>query len=183
MLLGIVSRQLRIPLQWKGLMEHIYVLFSHLLGRACMGCLLAVKGGLKEVGGSAPIWPGKWQSKQLRSWSLCILQDLYTEVRQICIHNNTLPDSSSDLTTYNILFHVSDQVHRWPVWKVYSTLGEPEIDQILTINRSPSGPHAPREVVLPLDATRLSFPPLPFLEENIIVTDFGQSFDTKHQPQ
>ena len=51
------------------------------------------------------------------------------------------------------------------------------------MDQSPSGPHAPREVVVPFDATRLSLPSMPFLEENIIVVDFGQSFDTKHRPE
>ena len=47
------------------------------------------------------------------------------------------------------------------------------------MDQSPSRPHAPREVVLPFYATRL----LPFVEENVIVVDFGQSFDTKHRPR
>ncbi|KAF8345536.1 hypothetical protein F5887DRAFT_1158760 [Amanita rubescens] len=53
MLLAIVFRPLRIPLQWKGLMRRIYVLFLNLLDRACYVL------GLKETGGSAAIWPRK----------------------------------------------------------------------------------------------------------------------------
>jgi serine/threonine-protein kinase SRPK3 len=85
--------------------------------------------------------------------------------------------------SHNILFQVSDQVRRWSDSEIYSTLGEPETDKIVTIDGSPSEPHAPREVVENLDGSRLSVPPLPVLEENIVVTDFGQSFDTKHPPK
>jgi serine/threonine-protein kinase SRPK3 len=52
---------------------------------------------------------------------------------------------------------------------------------MVTIDQSQLGPQAPREIVLPIDATRLSTPVL-LLEESIIVVDFGQSFDTKQPP-
>ena len=74
-------------------------------------------------------------------------------------------------------------MHRWSDSEIYSRLGEPEVEKIVTMDQSPSGPHAPREVVVPFDATRLSLPSMLFLEENIIVVDFGQSFNIKHRPE
>ncbi|KAF8347561.1 kinase-like domain-containing protein [Amanita rubescens] len=86
-----------------------------------------------------------------------------------------------DLTSSNILFRVSDEVYKWSDHEIYSKFGEPETAKIVTINQSPPEPHAPREVVLPIDTTHLSFPVL-LLEESIVVIDFGQSFDTTQPP-
>jgi serine/threonine-protein kinase SRPK3 len=55
-------------------------------------------------------------------------------------------------------------------------LGEPDIIQ--TLGGSPPGPQAPRELVA---STPYSFPS--FLEENIFVIDFGQSFEMKAPPK
>ena len=55
-------------------------------------------------------------------------------------------------------------------------LGEPDIIQ--TLGGSPPGPQAPRELVA---STPYSFPS--FLEENIFVIDFGQSFEIKAPPK
>ena len=88
---------------------------------------------------------------------------------------------SSDLTSSNVLFRVSDQVHKWSDQEIYLKFGKPATDKILTRDQSQPGPHAPREIVRPLDTTRLSSPAL-LLEESIVVIDFGQSFDTKQPP-
>ncbi|KAF8329268.1 hypothetical protein F5887DRAFT_1184090 [Amanita rubescens] len=80
-----------------------------------------------------------------------------------------------DLTANNILFHVTDQARRWSESEIYAMLGEPEIQ---TLGGCPPGPQAPRELVAP---TLYSFPS--FLEENIVVIDFGQSFEIKAPPK
>ncbi|KAF8627556.1 hypothetical protein AX14_011350 [Amanita brunnescens Koide BX004] len=57
-------------------------------------------------------------------------------------------------------------------------LGEPETQEVKTLGGSPPGPQASRELVAPVDYSFLSF-----LEENIVVIDFGQSFDIKAPPK
>ncbi|KAF8332972.1 kinase-like domain-containing protein [Amanita rubescens] len=86
-----------------------------------------------------------------------------------------------DLTSSNVLFRVSDEVHKWSDDEIYSKFGQPRTDEVVTVNQSAPGPHAPREVVQAIDMTHLSVPVL-LLEESIIVIDFGQSFDTKQPP-
>ena len=49
-------------------------------------------------------------------------------------------------------------------------------DEVVTINQSAPGPHAPREVVQAIEMTHLSVPVL-LLEESIVEIDFGQSFN------
>ncbi|KAF8334550.1 kinase-like domain-containing protein [Amanita rubescens] len=70
-----------------------------------------------------------------------------------------------DLTSSNILFQVSPWVRRWTDEEVYSTLGRLWTEEIETLDNSPPGPHAPREL------------------ENIVVTDFGQSYDITALPK
>lgn len=48
-------------------------------------------------------------------------------------------------------------------------------EEIETLDNSPPGPHAPRELVQPIDKYDISSPSL--LEENVVITDFGQSYD------
>lgn len=54
-------------------------------------------------------------------------------------------------------------------------------NKIATINQSLPEPHAPREVVLPIDAIHLAVPVV-LLAESIVVIGFGQSFGTKQPP-
>ncbi|KAF8331530.1 kinase-like domain-containing protein [Amanita rubescens] len=86
-----------------------------------------------------------------------------------------------DLTSGNILFQVSDQARRWSDNEIRLTLGEPITDKVETIDLSPPMPHAPPELIEPVKDARLSSPT--FLEENIIVIDFGQSFDINRLPK
>ncbi|KAF8326896.1 kinase-like domain-containing protein [Amanita rubescens] len=86
-----------------------------------------------------------------------------------------------DLTSSNILFQVSPRVRRWTDEEVYSTLGRLWTEEIETLDNSPPGPHAPRELVQPIDNHDISSPS--FLEENIVVTDFGQSYDITALPK
>lgn len=86
-----------------------------------------------------------------------------------------------DLTASNILFQVTDQVRRWPDSEISRMLGEPQTEPVETLDGSPPGLQAPREVVGPVDTTVHSFQS--FLEENIIVVDFGQSFDVNAPPK
>ena len=74
-------------------------------------------------------------------------------------------------TTSNILFQVSPRARRWSDEEVYSMLGQPGTGRIETLDNSPPGPHAPRELVQPVDKCNITSPS--FLEENIVVTDFG----------
>jgi len=57
-------------------------------------------------------------------------------------------------------------------------LGEPETQKVQTLDGSPPGPQASRELVAPAPYSSLSF-----LEENIIVIDFGQSLEIKAPPK
>ncbi|KAM6503083.1 Protein kinase-like domain containing protein [Amanita muscaria] len=86
-----------------------------------------------------------------------------------------------DLTSSNILFQVPDHARRWSDNEIYLTLGEPETEEIVTLDHSPPGPCAPRELVEPVGAACLSSPSL--LQEDIIVIDFGQSFATNRPPK
>jgi serine/threonine-protein kinase SRPK3 len=55
------------------------------------------------------------------------------------------------------------------------------MDEVETIDLSPPTPHAPRELIAPIKDARLFSPT--FLEENIIVIDFGQSFEINRLPK
>lgn len=79
-----------------------------------------------------------------------------------------------DLTTSNVLFRVADHVHQWSDDYIYAILGEPDTERMATLDGSPLGPHAPVEVVAPIDNASLSSSS--FLKEDVIVSDFGQSF-------
>ena len=104
------------------------------------------------------------------------------EVREIYIYDNTLFNCTpSDLTSANILFQASDQARRWSDNEIYLMLGRPVMDEVRTIDLSPPTPHAPRELIAPVTAARLSSPA--FLEENIIVINFGQAFDINQVPK
>ncbi|OBZ66636.1 Serine/threonine-protein kinase SRPK [Grifola frondosa] len=85
-----------------------------------------------------------------------------------------------DLTSSNILFQVSDVVHHWSDDNVYQILGSPETDNVVTRDGSPPSPHAPVQVVAPIDISRLSSPLL--LQEDILLIDFGQSFFADRSP-
>ncbi|PSR94658.1 hypothetical protein PHLCEN_2v4390 [Hermanssonia centrifuga] len=85
------------------------------------------------------------------------------------------------LTTSNILFRVSDHVHQCSDDQIYAILGKPETERTENIDHSPPGPQVPVEIVAPINNASLSSPS--FLQEDIIVIDFGQSFTTNNPPK
>lgn len=85
-----------------------------------------------------------------------------------------------DLTTSNILFRLSPHVTNWSDAEVYAHLGHPETEDVETCDGQPSGPHAPPVLVAPIDNSKISHANL--LQENIIVSDFGQSYLTTSPP-
>jgi serine/threonine-protein kinase SRPK3 len=54
-------------------------------------------------------------------------------------------------------------------------------EEVETLDSSLPGPHAPRELVQPVSNYDISSPS--FLEENIVVADFGQSYDITAPPK
>ena len=77
-----------------------------------------------------------------------------------------------------MFFHVTDQARRWSKSEIYAMLGEPETEEVETLDGSPPGPQAHRELVAPALHSSPSF-----LEESIVVIDFGQSFEIKAPPK
>ncbi|KAF8962533.1 kinase-like domain-containing protein [Flammula alnicola] len=85
-----------------------------------------------------------------------------------------------DLTTSNILFRAAENIQNWSDSDVYLTLGQPETEEIATRDHSPPGPHAPAQLVAPIDNAYLTNST--FLQEDILLVDFGQSFSSFHPP-
>ncbi|KIM46980.1 hypothetical protein M413DRAFT_63939 [Hebeloma cylindrosporum] len=83
-----------------------------------------------------------------------------------------------DLTTSNVLFHVAENVQHWSDSEVYINFGQPETEEIATLDHSPLGPHAPAELIAPIGNACLTHAIL--LQENILLIDFGQSFPALH---
>ena len=79
-----------------------------------------------------------------------------------------------DLTTSNILFRLSPHVSKWSDAEVYSCLGNPERENVITRDGNPPGPHAPAMLVAPIQNHKLSHASL--LQETTIINDFGQSY-------
>jgi serine/threonine-protein kinase SRPK3 len=93
---------------------------------------------------------------------------------------NSPSNTFADLTSSNVLFKVSDIVHKWSINDVYQTLGSPETEEVVARDGTPTSPVAPSQIVAPIDFSRLSSPSL--LEEHILLIDFGQSFFADHPP-
>lgn len=64
---------------------------------------------------------------------------------------------------------------------MYANLGEPETEAVSTQDGKPRPPFAPAELVAPTDITRLTDPWL--LQDNVVLTDFGQSYMAASRPQ
>lgn len=79
-----------------------------------------------------------------------------------------------DLTTSNILFRLLPHLIEWSDAEVYAHLGDPETENVRTCDGQPPGPHAPAMLVAPIENSKLSDATL--LQENIVVSDFGQSY-------
>ncbi|CCM06297.1 uncharacterized protein FIBRA_08548 [Fibroporia radiculosa] len=60
-----------------------------------------------------------------------------------------------DLTSANVVFRLSDAVRKWSADDVYNMLGNPETEEVVTRDGSPPDPHAPPEVVSPIDSASL----------------------------
>lgn len=79
-----------------------------------------------------------------------------------------------DLTTSNILFRLSPRVIEWSDAELYTYLGHPERENVLTRDGKPPGPHAPTMLVEPVQNHQISH--ASFLQETTIISDFGQSY-------
>ena len=76
---------------------------------------------------------------------------------------------------------MSEHVHQWSDDEVYAILGAPETETVDSIDHSPPTPHAPSEVVASLDSASLAYSS--FLQENVVLIDYGQSFAIDRLPQ
>lgn len=76
-----------------------------------------------------------------------------------------------DLTTSNILFRVSELVLGWSDSEVYAHLGLPETEEVRTRGGEPCGPHAPAELVAPIDNSNFAYSSL--LQVSVFLIDFG----------
>ncbi|XP_006463277.1 hypothetical protein AGABI2DRAFT_152487 [Agaricus bisporus var. bisporus H97] len=79
-----------------------------------------------------------------------------------------------DLTTSNILFPLLPHVTKWSDAEVYAHLGDPETENVRTCDGQPPSPHAPTMLVAPVPNSKISDATL--LQENIVISDFGQSY-------
>lgn len=79
-----------------------------------------------------------------------------------------------DLTTSNILFHLSPHILEWLDAEVYTHLGDPEMESVRTHDGQLPGPHAPAMLIAPIQNSKMSNTSL--LQESTIVSDFGQSY-------
>ena len=86
-----------------------------------------------------------------------------------------------DLTTSNILFHVSETVRRWSDPEVYGYLGTPETEEVRTRGGKSRGPHAPPELVAPIENSK--FLDASLLQESVMISDFGQSYAISYPPK
>ncbi|THH03801.1 hypothetical protein EW145_g5996 [Phellinidium pouzarii] len=86
-----------------------------------------------------------------------------------------------DITTSNILFSLSPHVLKWSDAELYANLGEPETEEVRTVDGKCSPPCAPTELVAPVDNANLT--DASFLQENVILSDFGQSYAVSSPPK
>ncbi|KAL5483266.1 hypothetical protein ACEPAI_8496 [Sanghuangporus weigelae] len=86
-----------------------------------------------------------------------------------------------DLASSNILFRLSPKVLKWDDDEVYRILGNPETESMITRDGSPPSPIAPSEIVAPIDISSLRIPP--FLEEDVVLIDYGQSYSADRVPK
>lgn len=57
---------------------------------------------------------------------------------------------------------------------MYAHLGDPEMEEVRTRDEQPPGPHAPATLVAPIQNSTISH--AAFLQDSVIVSDFGQSY-------
>lgn len=87
---------------------------------------------------------------------------------------------SLDLTTSNILFRIAEHVLKWSDAEIYNRLGSPETETVRTRSGGPVGPHAPAELVAPIENATLTDSSI--LQESIVIIDFGQSYVITNKP-
>ncbi|KAF9473678.1 kinase-like protein [Pholiota conissans] len=85
-----------------------------------------------------------------------------------------------DLTSSNILFKIKPHVAMWRDEEVALHFGKPKAEKVLTVDESSPAPHAPLRLVAPIDDSAL--PLSIFQPDDILITDFGQSFSITHPP-
>ena len=76
---------------------------------------------------------------------------------------------------------MSETVRRWSDAEVYGYLGRPEMEEVRTRRRQPRGPHAPPELVAPIENSKFSDES--FLQESVLIHDFGQSYAVACPPK
>ncbi|KAJ7062005.1 kinase-like domain-containing protein [Mycena amicta] len=93
-----------------------------------------------------------------------------------CMHTAGLVHG--DLTTSNILFRVSQDILTWSDEQVYGHLGAPETEEVRTRSGRPRDLHAPEMLTGCIENSKLAS----FLEERILIIDFGQSYAIESPP-
>ncbi|KAH0839399.1 kinase-like domain-containing protein [Lanmaoa asiatica] len=86
-----------------------------------------------------------------------------------------------DLTTSNILFRVAETVRKWTDAEVYTHLGPLETEEVRTREGQPRGLHAPAVLVAPIENSK--FVDASFLQENVMINDYGQSYPIACPPR
>ncbi|EKM76766.1 hypothetical protein AGABI1DRAFT_102163 [Agaricus bisporus var. burnettii JB137-S8] len=85
-----------------------------------------------------------------------------------------------NLTTSNILFRLLPHFTSLSDAEVYAHLGDPETENVRTCDGQPPSPHAPTMLVAPVQNSKISDAAL--LQENIVISDFGQSYIVASPP-
>ncbi|KAK7055920.1 kinase-like protein [Favolaschia claudopus] len=80
-----------------------------------------------------------------------------------------------DLTTFNILFCVSDSVYGWSDQDVYDNLGRPRSSEVETRSGEKLAPHEPTCLVAPVSSSEWRNSQ-GVLQEGVVIADFGQSY-------
>ncbi|KAG6834369.1 hypothetical protein H0H93_010090 [Arthromyces matolae] len=116
--------------------------------------------------------PGRvWGSKRLRSH---LARKVAKQVVQTVQFMHNAGFVHGDLTTSNILFLIKENFMNMPDSDVYAHFCEPETEEVRTRDDSPIGPHAPEELVAPIENSLLTHSL--YLQEEVMLIDFGQAF-------
>ena len=76
--------------------------------------------------------------------------------------------------------HIAENVAKWLDQELYFNFGQPKTEDIITSDYSPPGPHTPSQLIAPINNAH--FTNSAFLQENIVLIDFGQSFPFHSPP-
>ncbi|KAK7055923.1 kinase-like protein [Favolaschia claudopus] len=80
-----------------------------------------------------------------------------------------------DLTTFNILFRVSDSVYGWSDQDIYDNLEQPRSSKVKTRSGEKLAPHEPTYLVAPVSSSKWRNSQ-GVLQEGVVIADFGQSY-------